>query len=139
MTLSSEAECNRYDGRSEGSRHMPAHVIEPQPSAEMQASVLENNYSGRPAQDTATSSQETVITAIKDLDVELASQKLEIVDQKSSSPTRRGWSDICCTSQIQFMAVCFSLFLSGWNDSSIGPLLPRIQDVYRVSRFHLCL
>ena len=118
---------------------MPAHVIEPQPSAEMQASVLENNYSGRPAQDTATSSQETVITAIKDLDVELASQKLEIVDQKSSSPTRRGWSDICCTSQIQFMAVCFSLFLSGWNDSSIGPLLPRIQDVYRVSRFHLCL
>ncbi|KAA1469643.1 MFS general substrate transporter [Dentipellis sp. KUC8613] len=30
-------------------------------------------------------------------------------------------------------AICLSLFLAGWNDGSTGPLLPRIQQVYRVS------
>jgi hypothetical protein len=29
-------------------------------------------------------------------------------------------------------AMCFSLFLAGWNDGAIGPLLPRIQEVYGV-------
>ncbi|KAF4611885.1 hypothetical protein D9613_003751 [Agrocybe pediades] len=35
--------------------------------------------------------------------------------------------------RIHFAAVCFSLFLSGWNDGSVGPLIPRIQDVYQGS------
>jgi len=29
-------------------------------------------------------------------------------------------------------AMCFPLFLAGWNDGTIGPLLPRIQGVYGV-------
>jgi hypothetical protein len=33
---------------------------------------------------------------------------------------------------IQYFALCFSFFLLGWNDGSIGPLLPRIQGVYGV-------
>lgn len=32
--------------------------------------------------------------------------------------------------RIQFMALCWTLFLLGWNDGSTGPLLPRIQEVY---------
>ena len=36
------------------------------------------------------------------------------------------------TSRIQFAALCWSLFLLGWNDGTIGPLLPRIQEVYHV-------
>jgi len=35
--------------------------------------------------------------------------------------------------RIQFSSVCFSLFLAGWNDGAVGPLLPRIQQVYRVN------
>ncbi|KZT03772.1 MFS general substrate transporter [Laetiporus sulphureus 93-53] len=33
---------------------------------------------------------------------------------------------------IHFAAMCFSLFLAGWNDGTTGPLLPRIQKVYHV-------
>ncbi|KAF9555665.1 MFS general substrate transporter [Agrocybe pediades] len=37
------------------------------------------------------------------------------------------------TARIQFSSLCFSLFLAGWNDGTIGPLLPRIQQVYKVN------
>ena len=33
---------------------------------------------------------------------------------------------------IQFISLCYSLFLAGWNDGTTGPLLPRIQEVYHV-------
>ena len=33
---------------------------------------------------------------------------------------------------IHFAAMCWSLFMAGWNDGTTGPLLPRIQDVYHV-------
>ena len=38
------------------------------------------------------------------------------------------------TERVQFAAVCWCLFLAGWNDGTTGPLLPRIQEVY-----HVCL
>ncbi|PPQ65344.1 hypothetical protein CVT26_000057 [Gymnopilus dilepis] len=34
--------------------------------------------------------------------------------------------------RIQFLSLCWTLFLAGWNDGSTGPLLPRIQEVYHV-------
>lgn len=37
------------------------------------------------------------------------------------------------TGRIQFLALCFCLFLAGWNDGSTGPLLLRIQDAYHVN------
>lgn len=40
------------------------------------------------------------------------------------------------TEKIQFAALCWCIFLAGWNDGSTGPLLPRIQDVYHV-RSHI--
>jgi len=36
------------------------------------------------------------------------------------------------TERVQFAAVCWCLFLAGWNDGTTGPLLPRIQEVYHV-------
>jgi hypothetical protein len=33
---------------------------------------------------------------------------------------------------IQFVALCLTLFVVGWNDGTTGPLLPRIQAVYHV-------
>ncbi|TFK38015.1 major facilitator superfamily domain-containing protein [Crucibulum laeve] len=34
--------------------------------------------------------------------------------------------------RVQFLTLCWTLFLAGWNDGSTGPLLPRIQEVYHV-------
>lgn len=34
--------------------------------------------------------------------------------------------------RIQFFALCWTIFLSGWCDSSTGPLLLRMQDEYHV-------
>lgn len=39
--------------------------------------------------------------------------------------------------RIQFASCCYSMFLAGWNDGSTGPLLPRIQKVYNVSKCRL--
>lgn len=33
---------------------------------------------------------------------------------------------------IHFAAMCWSLFMAGWNDGTTGPLLPRMQEVYHV-------
>ncbi|KAJ7874420.1 MFS general substrate transporter, partial [Mycena leptocephala] len=34
--------------------------------------------------------------------------------------------------RVQTIALCWAVFLAGWNDGSLGPLLPRIQEVYHV-------
>lgn len=34
---------------------------------------------------------------------------------------------------LQFATLCWSLFMAGWNDGTTGPLLPRMQEYYRVS------
>ncbi|KAF9455595.1 major facilitator superfamily domain-containing protein, partial [Collybia nuda] len=34
--------------------------------------------------------------------------------------------------RVQFAALCWCLFLAGWNDGTLGPLLPRIREVYHV-------
>ena len=36
------------------------------------------------------------------------------------------------TARIQFLALCWSLFLMGWFSGSTGPLLPSIQKSYDV-------
>lgn len=38
------------------------------------------------------------------------------------------------TARAQFLALCWALFMVGWTDGSTGPLLPRIQKFYDVSR-----
>ncbi|KAG6837145.1 hypothetical protein H0H93_014050 [Arthromyces matolae] len=35
--------------------------------------------------------------------------------------------------RMQFISCCVPLFLAGWNDGSLGPLLPRIQSVYDIN------
>lgn len=39
--------------------------------------------------------------------------------------------------RIQLMALFWFAFLVGWNDGSTGPLLPRIQEVYHVTKTSL--
>lgn len=41
--------------------------------------------------------------------------------------------------RLQFICLCWTLFLAGWNDGTTGPLLPRIQKVYNVRAALICL
>ncbi|KAJ7434635.1 major facilitator superfamily domain-containing protein [Mycena galericulata] len=34
--------------------------------------------------------------------------------------------------RIQLVTLCWTLFLAGWNDGSVGPLVPKIQAVYHI-------
>lgn len=37
------------------------------------------------------------------------------------------------TAYVQYCTLLFTMFLTGWNDGTIGPLLPRIQNYYHAS------
>jgi hypothetical protein len=41
------------------------------------------------------------------------------------------------TERTHFAALCWCIFLAGWNDGTTGPLLPRIQQVYHVCSYLL--
>ncbi|KAI0370515.1 MFS general substrate transporter [Pilatotrama ljubarskyi] len=43
---------------------------------------------------------------------------------QTSAMSRKGW--------IQFGTLCWSSYVAGWNDGTVGPLLPRLQEIYRV-------
>ncbi|KAJ7665939.1 major facilitator superfamily domain-containing protein, partial [Mycena polygramma] len=34
--------------------------------------------------------------------------------------------------RVQTVTLCWAVFLAGWNDGSLGPLIPRIQEVYHL-------
>lgn len=48
----------------------------------------------------------------------------------STNPTR-GIS-VSLRANIHFATLCWAAVLNGWSDSSTGPLLPRIEQVYHV-------
>ena len=33
---------------------------------------------------------------------------------------------------MQFFALCSAIYVAGWNDGTLGPLLPRLQEHYHV-------
>lgn len=37
--------------------------------------------------------------------------------------------------RIYLATLCYNLFVAGWNDATLGPLLPRIQEYYHVRRY----
>ena len=43
---------------------------------------------------------------------------------RTAAMKRRGW--------YQFAALCMAIYVAGWNDGTLGPLLPRLQEVYHV-------
>ncbi|KAI0052804.1 MFS general substrate transporter [Auriscalpium vulgare] len=43
------------------------------------------------------------------------------------------------TARIQMGAICWAMFLLGWNDGTSGPLLPRMQQEYHVNFFVVSL
>ncbi|KAJ7729062.1 MFS general substrate transporter [Mycena maculata] len=54
------------------------------------------------------------------------------VEPKSPGPLYQPSQRQILLGQCQTIALCFAVFLAGWNDGTVGPLLPRIQEVYHV-------
>jgi hypothetical protein len=69
-------------------------------------------------------------------------EEIELSEVNANNPPQKGSNLDVHVSQInksskfreriQFFALCWTLFLAGWCDSSTGPLLPRIQSAYHV-------
>ncbi|PIL23327.1 MFS general substrate transporter [Ganoderma sinense ZZ0214-1] len=51
-------------------------------------------------------------------------------DESSNAPIMTG--TMCRQKSVQFAALCMAVYLAGWNDALIGPLIPRLQEVYHV-------
>ena len=52
-----------------------------------------------------------------------------LIQRDEKRPTKKE----ACIARTQFLALCWVLFVIGWIDGSMGPLLPRIQKFYDVS------
>ena len=66
---------------------------------------------------------------------EKVSAILDAVSSSSSEDSRT--SKQKRASVIQFLSLCLTLILGGWNDGGTGALLPRIQTVYHVGTLHI--
>ena len=53
------------------------------------------------------------------------------LEDQGPAPSEKG---LFTKTNLHFGALCWCLFLAGWNDGTIGPLLPRVQGVYDVRR-----
>ncbi|KAF5381336.1 hypothetical protein D9615_008386 [Tricholomella constricta] len=51
-----------------------------------------------------------------------------VPNDEKLAPTR----DQVWKARLHFSALCWTLFIAGWNDGTLGSLLPRIQNVYQV-------
>ena len=71
----------------------------------------------------AASEDMTVIT-LEDIVPTLPNREVD-TRAVTSAMRRKAW--------VQFAALCWSIFICGWNDDTTGPLIPRLQEVYRVS------
>ena len=53
-------------------------------------------------------------------------------EKTAFSPTLEPVKRSAWVAHIQFIALCWTLFVAGWNDATTGPLLPRMQSAYHV-------
>ena len=51
----------------------------------------------------------------------------EDIDNRHSNTQNTRW-----LARFQLFAACFTLFLAGWDSGTPGPLIPRLQEFYRV-------
>ena len=83
--------------------------------------------STRPSFESEKASQLDVIS-VEDLDVE----KISTGTQNESPIAIKAYNLNVRKLNIKFAAICFALFLEGWNLGATGPLIPAIQKHYDV-------
>ena len=83
--------------------------------------------STRPSSESEKASQLDVIS-VGNLDVE----KVSTTTQNESPIATKVYSLNVRKLNIKFAAICFALFLEGWNLGATGPLIPAMQKHYDV-------
>ncbi|KAJ7735781.1 MFS general substrate transporter [Mycena metata] len=58
--------------------------------------------------------------------------KIEINPPLPPTPAYQPSQQQILLGRVQTLALCWAVFLAGWNDGTLGPLLPRIQEVYHL-------
>lgn len=71
------------------------------------------------------------LSSVEKVEVQHANEAVKPAD---SEPQPSALRRHVIKARVQFSALCWCMFLAGWNDGTTGPLLPRIQEVY-----HVCL
>lgn len=77
------------------------------------------------------------VTPSKSLEAGSASDKKDVTEETVEANGKADKLDTRTKKQkaaenVQFAALCWCIFVAGWNDGTTGPLLPRIQEVYHV-------
>lgn len=86
--------------------------------------------------DRDTSGKESINFTSTALEPAVRIAQFEVDDRaETSSFERRRFSH---KRYIHFAAICWVVFVNGWNDGTTGPMLPRIQEYYGV-RAHSCV
>lgn len=80
-----------------------------------------------PEKNAPETESETKSTHVDDALNEFATTSLE-----QSRQPREIYPAMKSAARWQMFAVCFSLFLAGWDGGTMGPLLPKIQSFYHV-------
>ena len=72
----------------------------------------------------------------KCIDKEMVSESVG-AEQGCKSPSTEVTTSMKRKSWVQFAALCFAIYVAGWGDGTLGPLLPRLQEVYHVRVFYI--
>ena len=92
-------------------------IIADDPETQSKPEVVATTSSGRLDEDSKEATTEKDVTR---------PSSLRYAANPTATPAmrRRG--------RIQFATLCWSIFVAGWNDGTLGPLLLRLQAVYHV-------
>jgi hypothetical protein len=72
---------------------------------------------------------------VESTDHEQPAQSVSEIDPLMGNDVKEPTKQEARVARAQFLALCWTLFVLGWNDGSTGPLLPRIQEFYDVNSF----
>lgn len=120
---------------------LPAAISPPTAKADIGLSVEDDSIALSPIATQYTSSRLSVLKCPEDLGIapdaptaDSRGHRTLSCDMHASTPETKPQT-LRSRQYIQFVTVCWFIYLEGWNDGTNGPLLPRIQRVYGVCPF----
>ncbi len=105
--------------------HIMASLITPLPQ-ELPSPLSDYTFDEKSTPATPYDGDKAVM-AINDLVPSLPNKEVD-TQLVTRAMRRKAW--------LQFAALCWAMFVCGWNDGTTGPLIPRLQEVYHVGGIH---
>ncbi|KAM5539257.1 hypothetical protein V8D89_007130 [Ganoderma adspersum] len=99
-----------------------ASPITPQPQ-ELPSPLSDYSVDEKKLTSTTPSDGKEVTVSIEDVVPSLPNREVDI-QAVTRTMRRKAW--------FQYTALCWAMFVCGWNDGTSGPLVPRLQEVYHV-------